>query len=66
MFPQQYSKFMDLLISHFGRNQYFMRRNGKVVLSPEEQNVVRQALVKCGVEDNFEFDEYIESILWEP
>ena len=66
MFPQQYSMFMDLLISHFGRNQYFMRRSGKVVLSPEEQNVIRQALVKCGVEDNLEFDEYIESILWEP
>ena len=66
MFPQQYSMFMDLLISHFGRNQYFMRRSGKVVLSPEEQNVIRQALVKCEVEDNLEFDEYIESILWEP
>ena len=31
MFPQQYSKFMDMLILHFGRNQYFMRRSGKVV-----------------------------------
>ena len=66
MFPQQYSMFMDMLISHFGRNQYFMRRSGKVVLSPEEQNVIRQALVQCGVEGKFEFDEYIESILWEP
>ena len=28
MYPKQYSRFMDMLILHFGRNQYFMRRRG--------------------------------------
>ena len=64
MFPQQYSKLMDMLILHFGRNQYFMRRSGKVVLPPDEQEVVLNALKKCGIESHFDFDEYIESIHW--
>ena len=34
MFPQQYSKFMDMLILHFGRNQYFM-----LLLSAKNRNV---------------------------
>ena len=37
MYPEQYAKFMTLLICHFGRNQYFKRRRGEIVLPPEEQ-----------------------------
>ena len=65
MFPQQYSKFMDMLVLHFGRNQYFMRRSGKVILSPEEQAVILNALKACGIDSHFDFDEYIESTYWE-
>jgi hypothetical protein len=36
MFPQQYAKFMTLLICHFGRNQYFKRRRGDILLPPDE------------------------------
>ena len=37
MYPQQYDKFMTTLILHFGRNQYFKRRRGDILLPPEEQ-----------------------------
>ena len=66
MYPKQYSRFMDKLILIFGRNQYFMRRRGQTILSPEEQEIIRKALKEVGVESHFEFDEYIESIYWKP
>ena len=34
MYPQQYDKFMTSLILHFGRNQYFKRRRGDILLPP--------------------------------
>ena len=64
MYPDQYDKFMTLLICHFGRNQYFKRRRGDIVLPPEEQEVIQVALEKAGVTQPMEFDEYIEAINW--
>ena len=66
MYPDQYDKFMTLLICHFGRNQYFKRRRGDIVLPPEEQEVIQVALEKAGVTQPMEFDEYIEAINWIP
>ena len=66
MYPDQYDKFMTLLICHFGRNQYFKRRRGDIALSPEEQEVVKIALEKAGVTKLMEFDEYLETINWIP
>lgn len=66
MYPDQYDKFMTLLICHFGRNQYFKRRRGDIALSPEEQEVVKIALEKAGVAKLMEFDEYLETINWIP
>ena len=66
MYPKQYELFMRRLILHFGRNQYFMRRRGEIILSPEEQKVVLMVLKEVGVESNLEFDSYIESIYWKP
>ena len=34
MFPQQYEQFMTTLVMHFGRNQYFARRRGEIILPP--------------------------------
>ena len=64
MYPDQYDKFMTLLICHFGRNQYFKRRRGEIVLPPEEQEVIQVALEKAGVTQPMEFDEYIDAINW--
>ena len=66
MYPDQYDKFMTLLICHFGRNQYFKRRRGDIALPREEQEVVKIALEKAGVTKLMEFDEYLETINWIP
>jgi len=66
MYPGQYAKFMDMLIAHFGRNPYFMRRRGETLLPPKEQEIVRRALKKSGVTETMEFDQYVEGINWEP
>ena len=66
MYPEQYDKFMTMLICHFGRNQYFKRRRGDIVLPPEEQEVIQVALEKAGVTQPMKFDEYIEAIRWIP
>ena len=59
MYPEQYDKFMTLLICHFGRNQSFKWRRGKIVLSLEEQEGIQMALEKAGITHLMEFDEYI-------
>ena len=66
MYPQQYAKFMTLLICHFGRNQYFRRRRGDILLPPDEQKIIHKALKKSGVELQLEFDQYVEAIHWNP
>ena len=64
MYPQQYDKFMTTLILHFGRNQYFKRRRGDILLPPEEQEVIRLMLEKVGADSKMVFDKYEEHINW--
>lgn len=64
MYPDQYDKFMTMLICHFGRNQYFKRRRGDIVLPPDEQEVIKAALEKAGVTHPMEFDQYIDAVNW--
>ncbi len=66
MFPEQYDQFMTTLILHFGRNQYFDRRKGKKLLSPEEQSIIRNMLQKVGADSSMDFDQYIEELYWIP
>lgn len=66
MYPDQYEKFMMMLICHFGRNQYFKRRRGDILLSPEEQETVKIALEKVGANQRMDFDQYLEAINWVP
>lgn len=66
MYPEQYEWFMTRLICYFGRNQYFKRRRGEIVLPPEEQEIIRNTLEQVGVTHPMEFDEYIEAINWIP
>ena len=65
MYPQQYDQFMTTLILHFGRNQYFKRRRGTILLPPEEQKVIRLILEKVGADSKMEFDNYEEHINWD-
>lgn len=64
MYPQQYDQFMTTLILHFGRNQYFKRRRGDILLPPEEQEVIRLMLEKVGADSKMDFDKYEEHINW--
>ena len=64
MFPQQYDQFMTTLILHFGHNQYFKRRRGDILISLEEQEVIRQMLEKVGADSKMDFDKYEEHINW--
>ena len=64
MFPGQYSRFMSILIGHFGRNAYFERRRGETALSPKEQKYVLKVLQDIGVTEKLEFDSYEENINW--
>ena len=65
MYPQQYDKFMTTLILHIGRNQYFKRRRGAVLLPHEEQEVIKFVLQKVGADSSMDFDKYEEHINWE-
>lgn len=64
MFPDQYLKFMNLLIATFGRNPYFERRRGETALSPKEQAIVLKALKQAGVTEEMKFDKYEENLNW--
>lgn len=62
MFPGQYRNFMYELISKFGRNEYFAYRRGEWSLSPAKQEIVRAALRKAGIREDFPFDHYEEQL----
>ena len=64
MYPQQYDQFMITHILHFGRDPYFKRRRGDILLPPEEQEVIRLMLEKVGADFKMDFDKYEEHINW--
>lgn len=64
MYPAQYHTFMNLLIGTFGRTSYFERRRGDTALSPKEQKIIREALKRAGITEDFEFDAYEETLNW--
>ena len=55
---------MTTLTIHFGRNQYFKRRRGDILLPPEEQEVIRLMLEKVGADSKMDFNKYEEHINW--
>lgn len=64
MYPEQYDLFMTTLIGRFGRNPYFKRRRGDILIPPAEQAVILEALRKAGVEAPMEFDRYVVATDW--
>lgn len=64
MFPQQYDTFRNLLISRLGRTAYFEYRRGNRPLSPQGQQMIRDALKRAGVSADLDFDRYEERINW--
>ena len=64
MYPDQYGCFMTTLIGRFGRNPYFARRRGDVLIPPAEQAVILEALREAGGEAPMEFDRYVVGTDW--
>lgn len=64
MLPKQYVMFMDLLIAHFSRNPYFVRRRGEFPMPPREQDYIREVLRQVGADHTMDFDRYEERINW--
>ena len=64
MYRRQYMRFSALLEERLGRTGYYNRRRGDMLLSPVEQEVVRQALRQSGVTEEMTFDSYENGINW--
>lgn len=64
MTQEQYSKFTALLKHKLGHNPYYYRRNGKTLISPMEQHLILSTLHDAGIEEDWEFDMYVDSCLW--
>lgn len=64
MYPEQYQRFMMLLIGAFGRSSYFRRRRGDCRLSQQDRMVVENALKQVGISEHLEFDEYVMGYDW--
>lgn len=52
------------LMRHFSRRTYYRVRKGEWPLSPSEQQVVLNALKRCGVKEPKDFDAYFEEYDW--
>ena len=52
------------LMRHFSRRTYYRVRKGERPLSPSEQQVVLNALKRCGVKEPKGFDAYFEEYDW--
>ena len=64
MYPDQYARFMTILIMEFGRNPYYDRRRGVIAMPPKEQKLVLQVLKRVGVTEELKFDSYVDAINW--
>lgn len=64
MFPAQYHQFQQTLMAAFGYNPFYERQRGDYGLPPHEQEIVRNALRKAGVEENLDFDSYEMQCDW--
>lgn len=64
MYPGQYDSFKTKLIAQFGRNPYFERRNGTTLISPKEQDFIKQVVRQVGIEAEFAFDGYEQCLHW--
>lgn len=64
MTQEQYAKFMTLAKNEFGHNPYYYRRNGTTLMTPAEQMLILSILYEIGIEEDWNFDQYVESCQW--
>ncbi len=64
MYPDQYDRFMQMMLSRYSRTAYFSRRCGDIALTPGEQRLVRRLLQRVGVTEYEVFDDYEYAFSW--
>ena len=52
------------LVKQFGNGSYYVRRNGKYPISPDEQEYIHKVFRSYGYADGAPFDEYRDEVEW--
>lgn len=58
------SSLRNTIIQHFGNGSYYLRRNGRHPISPEEQAWIQNLFCKYGYTDAPQFDSYKSEVGW--
>lgn len=64
MKTKHYKEFREILIEKMGRTHYFDCRRGSVLITPDEQTLIRQTLAHVGADPDLAFDAYEKGFLW--
>jgi len=57
-------KIKSVMYSHFGRSRYYRILNKHRLIKPEEQEYIRKVFLMEGVDEEVEFDSYVEQYEW--
>ena len=61
---KEISSLRNTIIQHFGNGSYYLRRNGRHPISPEEQVWIQNLFCKYGYADASQFDSYKSEVGW--
>ncbi len=64
MVPAQYNKFINTLISKYGRYSYFKMRKGEMPIDADNQVFTKNLLTKIGAPDYCDFEAYEDKLVW--
>ena len=54
-----------VFIEHFSRTTYYEYRNGKRLLTPAQQQYIKQVCVEQGWTKDIHFDEFVTDYVWD-
>ena len=57
-------KMRKILYGHFKKNMFYRILNKERLISPEEQDFIREAFYKEGIEEELVFDKYVDKYDW--
>ncbi len=60
MYPDQYKRFVNLLMQDHGRTTFYKKRKGTKPLHPKEQAKILSILRRIGITEELKFDRYEE------
>lgn len=59
-----YAPLKQHLLAHFGKNPFYEMRNGRRLISPENQQLITNLILSQGIAQPPAFDEYVEQDVW--